>query len=167
MNQFTPRHRLSSHSASEFIPQKLISQDHLGQDHDQNSSQHRPIDTIPLETRREAALDLVLSEALSDQVSGVESLRELAALGDSESAHLLAEVARGARAVVAHLQLNADRLLTWAADLGHPEARFYFAMRCLDGTDEEQREGVAQLHDLAKGGFKEAVAFMRSMKATL
>ena len=122
---------------------------------------------MSLEAKRDMALDLVLSDALRDQVYGVESLHGLASLGDSESAHLLAEIARGARAVVAHLQLNADQLLTWAAELGHPEAQFYFAMRSLDGTDEEQREGFIQLCDLARGGFKEAVAFMRSMKATL
>ena len=101
---------------------------------------------------------------MSDQILGVQALYQLASDGDSEAAHILSEVALSSKEVVTHLNLNAERLVEWAAELGHPNARFYLAMRKLNGSKEQEREGLAQLSELALEGFREAASFVESMR---
>ena len=112
----------------------------------------------------EFAFELITSEHLSEQVTGVEILYSLGHHGDSEAAYLLSEVALSSREVVTHLTLHADALLAWAAELGHTEARFSLAMRDLDESDEQRRgSAYTMIVELAHEGCKEAIAFVRSM----
>jgi hypothetical protein len=110
------------------------------------------------------AFELITSEHLSEQVTGVEMLYSLGHDGDSEAAYLLSEVALSSREVVTHLTLHADSLLAWAAELGHAEARFSLAMRDLNDSDKKRQDSAfALLAELAHEGCKEAISFVRSM----